>query len=308
VRIVAVVDQHRQRAVDKANEWNAQFSTDNLAEALSYEEVTAVVIAVAHAHHAPQSMRALEADKDVLVEKPFATSLAEADAMISAADQAGRLCMVAENARYEPAYQRMARLIAEDLIGEPFLCRISRDHHMHDDLRRNRPWLLSDPTGGIMWSGGIHDIETALMLFGEVPCEQVQAMPVMKTFPEMAADDTSIGLFRFAGDRVAVLSESFSTYAPAGQRIRVEVFGALGSLATDGDASVSHVGTDESRKDLKVPFADTFRVEAQHFVDCINSGDQPVTAAARMRRGLAAIVAAYESMRTNAPVAVASQA
>jgi predicted dehydrogenase len=88
----------------------------------------------------------------------------------------------------------------------------------------------------------------------------------------------------------------------------VEVFGTLGSLATDGDASVTPVGTDGSRKDLMVPLVDTFRVEAQHFVDCINSGAQPVTAAARMRPGLAAILAAYESMRTEAPAAVASQA
>jgi hypothetical protein len=57
-----------------------------------------------------------------------------------------------------------------------------------------------------------------------------------------------------------------------------------------------------------MPLVDTFRVEAQHFADCINSGAQPITAVARIRGGLAAILAADDSMRTDAPVVVASQA
>ena len=300
-RIVAVVDTRRAVAEGRAREWDAPFATDDLAAALARPDVRAVDICLPHALHAEAAEAALAAGKHVLVEKPFATSLDEADAMIAAAARARRVLMVAENARYDPVYLRMAEAIFSGAIGAPFLCRISRDHHMHDALRE-RPWFFTDPTGGIMWSGGIHDIETVRMLMGDAPFREVYAAAARKTLVEMATDDTSVGLFRMAGGVVAVLSESFSTHAPRGERIRVEVFGPDGSLMTDGDGTVTIVAPDGMSAE-HIPHEDTFTAEIRHFLDCVHAGDEPATAAWAMRPGLAAILAAQASMAVGAPVA-----
>ncbi len=300
-RIVAVVDTRLAVAQECAREWGVPFATDDLAAALARSDVQAVDICLPHTLHAAVAEAALAAGKHLLIEKPFATSLDEADAMIGAAARARRILMVAENVRYDPAYLRMAALIVSGAIGAPFLCRICRDHHLHDSLRE-RPWFLTDPTGGIMWSGGIHDIETVRMLMGDVPFQEVYATAARKTLVEMTTDDTSVGLFSLAGGGVAVLSESFSTHAPRGERIRVEVFGPGGSLLTDGDGTLTIVTPDGTRTE-QIAREDTFTAEIRHFLDCIGSGDEPATAAWAMRTGLAAILAAQASIAVGAPVA-----
>lgn len=300
-RIVAVVDVRRDVAEARAREWGAPFATDDLATALTRPDVQAVDICLPHTLHAAVALTALAAGKHVLIEKPFATSIDEADRMIAAAARARRILMVAENVRYDPLYLRMAELIFSGAIGAPFLCRISRDHHMHDALRE-RPWFFTDPTGGIMWSGGIHDIETVRMLMGDAPFQEVYATAARKTLTEMTTDDTSVGLFRLAGGGVALLSESFSTYAPQGERIRVEVFGPGGSLMTDGNSALTIVTADGVRAE-QIPHADTFTAEIRHFLDCLRAGDEPATATWAMRPGLAAILAAQASMAVGAPVA-----
>ncbi len=299
-RIAAVVDSRLAVAQECAREWDVPFATDDFAAALARPDVQAVDICLPHTLHASIAEAALAAGKHVLIEKPFAISLDEADAMIATAAHARRILMVAENVRYDPIYLRMTELIFAGMIGPPFLCRISRDHHMHDSLRA-RPWFFTDPTGGIMWSGGIHDIETVRMLMGDAPFQEVYATAARKTLLEMTTDDTSVGLFRMAGGGVALLSESFSTHVSHGERIRVEVFGPDGSLMTDGDGTLTIVTPEDTRTE-HTPQEDTFTVEIRHFLDCIHAGDEPATAAWAMRPGLAAILAAQTSMAIGAPV------
>ncbi len=300
-RVVAVMDTRLGIAQERARQWGVPFATADLAAALARPDVQAVDICLPHTLHAAVAEAALRAGKHVLVEKPFAISLPEADAMVEAAARARRILMVAENVRYDAGYLRMTELIAAGMIGVPFLCRICRDHHMHDALRA-RPWFFTDPTGGIMWSGGIHDIETVRMLMGDVPIREVYATAARKTLAAMTTDDTSVGIFRMDGGGVAILSESFSTHAPNGERIRVEVFGPLGSLMTDGDGVLTIVTPGETRIE-QIPIEDTFTAELRHFLDSLHAGDEPATAAWAMRPGLAAILAAHASMAVGAPVA-----
>jgi predicted dehydrogenase len=301
VRIVAVADTRPVVAETCSHEWQIPFATGVWAEAIAQPEVDAVDICLPHTLHAEVAQAALAARKHVLVEKPYATSISEADTMIAAAARAGRICMVAENVRYDAVYRRMAARIAAGAIGTPFLCRVFRDHNMHDDLRL-RPWFFTDPTGGIMWSGGIHDIETVRMLMGDMPIVDVYATAARKTLHEMETDDTSVGIFRLEGGGVAFLSESFSTHAPDGARIRAEVFGPDGSLLADGGDTLTFVRPGGATTTEQIETEETFRAEIRHFLDCINTGIEPDTTVRRMRPGVAAILAAQASMALGVPV------
>ena len=301
-RLVAVADARPKIAAVRGAEWGVPFATSVWTDAIARPEVQAVDICLPHTLHAEVAQAALAAGKHVLVEKPFATSIPEADAMIAAAARAGRILMVAENVRYDAVYRRMATLIEGGMIGAPFLCRVCRDHQMHDDLRQ-RPWFFTDPTGGIMWSGGIHDIETVRMLMGDAPIVEAYATAARKTLTEMETDDTSVGIFRLEGGGIALLSESFSTHAPGGARIRAEVFGPDGSLLADSDSTLTIVRPGGATSVERIAGEETFTAEIRHFLTCIASGEEPITAARAMRHGLAAILAAQTSMALGVPIA-----
>ncbi|MGE0158505.1 MAG: Gfo/Idh/MocA family protein [Gemmatimonadales bacterium] len=92
------------------------------AEALADPAVDAVVVAVPPAHHLDLALRALEAGKHVLVEKPAFVRLADYTQAIAARDAAERVAMVAENDHYKPLARTLRGLLADDAVGELLLC------------------------------------------------------------------------------------------------------------------------------------------------------------------------------------------
>ncbi|MEA2524390.1 MAG: hypothetical protein QOF73_1617, partial [Thermomicrobiales bacterium] len=93
VRFVGVVDVDEDRARDFARRFGAETYATDLGELLGRDDVDAVVNATANNLHAPLSIQALDAGKHVMVQKPIALTLDEADAMIAAAERAGKTLM-----------------------------------------------------------------------------------------------------------------------------------------------------------------------------------------------------------------------
>ncbi len=89
----------------------------SLDAALATTDSDAVLVTTALGGHVPVAMAALEAGKHVLVEKPFAPSLQEAEAVVAAAEQAGRVLMISQNYRHYPAVRVAAELVREQVLG-----------------------------------------------------------------------------------------------------------------------------------------------------------------------------------------------
>jgi predicted dehydrogenase len=89
----------------------------SLEAALAATEADAVLVTAALGGHVPVALAALQAGKHVLVEKPFAPSVQEAEVVVAAAEQAGRVLMVSQNYRYYPAVRAVAALIREQVLG-----------------------------------------------------------------------------------------------------------------------------------------------------------------------------------------------
>jgi predicted dehydrogenase len=282
--------------------------------------VEAVDICLPHDLHAEVAIAAAEAGKHVLVEKPLAATLAEADAMIAAAARRGVILMVAENVRFDPLYLKVEELLRDGAIGRPALLQMTREAYLTRSFLEERPWFLDAraAAGGIMMSGGVHDFEAVRMLLGEV--EEVYALRARQRFAEMEGDDTSVALVRFADGAVGTLVESFvmkSLETAAGSEVHtLRIDGELGSLATrDGrtielfserpDYLPGGLGGTLVRHTIHVPEADTFAREIAHFIQCVRVGAEPVTSGRSQRRPLELVLAAYESMETGRPVRVA---
>lgn len=89
----------------------------SLDAAFTSTDADAVLVTTALGGHVPVAMAALQAGKHVLLEKPFAPSVQEAQAVVAAADQAGRVLMISQNYRHYPAVRAVAALIREQILG-----------------------------------------------------------------------------------------------------------------------------------------------------------------------------------------------
>lgn len=279
-------------------------------EPLDDPEVDAVDICLPHDLHAPVAVEAAEAGKHVLCEKPIAASVDGADRMIEAAEQAGVVLMIAENVRFTPLFLRIRDLLRNGVIGQPALIRMTRECYLTRSFLEERRWFLDARTaaGGIMMSGGIHDFEAMRMLVGEV--ESVQALRARQRFAEMEGDDTSIAMVRFCNGTVGTLVESFvmkSLTTAAGPEVHtLRIDGDLGSLSVRDGRTIRLFSEWEdclpggalAQHDIYVPPEDTFALEVEHFLQCIRTGQEPLTSGRSQRRPLEIVLAAYRSMES----------
>ena len=311
-----LVDTDEARAAALRHTLGAGRTATDYTRVLADPAVDAVDVCLPHHLHAEVAIAAARAKKHVLVEKPLAATLEEADQMIAAAQQAGVILMVAENVRFNPLYGKVRALLDEGAIGRPALIQMTREAYLSESFLQERHWFLDAraAAGGIMMSGGVHDFETMRLLIGEIA--SVHALRARQRFLEMEGDDTSVALVRFRDGTVGTLVESFlmkSLATATGREVHtLRIDGDLGSLAVRDGKTIRLFseragllpGGALARHDLYVPEADTFALEIAHFLDCIASGREPLTSGRSQRRPLEIVLAAYRSMSTGQPVAL----
>ena len=160
-KIVAVVDPVAERREQAVGEFGCK-AYDTLAKALKQADVEVVVIATPSVQHGPESKRAMKAGKHVVVEKPMALSVAEADSMIKVANETGRKLFVHQNYRFYPEFLHMQEVIASGLIGRVYHIR----NYISNFTRRNDWQTLAKNGGGVLNNTCPHFIDQLLQLIG----------------------------------------------------------------------------------------------------------------------------------------------
>ncbi|HLK55571.1 MAG TPA: Gfo/Idh/MocA family oxidoreductase [Chthonomonadaceae bacterium] len=161
--IVAVCDPLPDRRTQAREELGcAAYSA--FPELLADARVELVVVATPSYLHAEMAIAALETGKHVIVEKPFATDLADAERMIATAKQTGRTLTCHQNSRYSPDYLKVREVIASGKLGQILQIRIA----WHGFSRRWDWQTLKEFGGGMLNNNGSHAIDLALLLMGEV--------------------------------------------------------------------------------------------------------------------------------------------
>lgn len=207
-RIVAVCDTNRRRAADRAEAWGVKRVYTDYQELLADPEVDLVELLVPHHLHAPMTVAACHAAKNVSVQKPMALSAAEADQMIGAADQAGVVLRVFENFCFYPPYVRARKMIEAGEIGEPQMIRL----HVNTGSRGSGwkvplsawQWRMDKAKcggGPLVFDHGYHLFSLAYYLMGEV--ERVYAWIDRSSagVPTQYVDAPATIMFQFKGAR-----------------------------------------------------------------------------------------------------------
>jgi predicted dehydrogenase len=251
-------------------------ATADLGDLLRDETLDAVVLATPVPTHADLAVTVLEAGKHCFVEKPLATSAADAERAVAAAERAGRVLMVGHLLEYHPAVTRLKELIDAQELGPLF--------YVYGN-RLNLGKLRADENA--LWSLGAHDVSVALHLIGEEP---VECFAQGAAYVREGVQDVVFCFLRFPSGIVAHLHLSWLD--PHKER-RMTVVGAkrmatFDDMLIEGKLAVYDKGFDQDTTSWgeyiarsgdiyspQISNREPLRLECEHFVECVRTGATP---------------------------------
>lgn len=288
--LVAVFDAQPAAAERVARALDCDHTT-SLDDLLRRDDLDAVVIVSPPRFHAEHAVAALAAGKHVLLEKPMALTLADADRIIAAAADAKRRLQVGFMRRYDPAYVAAKRRIVAGDIGVPRLFKgIDRD--------QDAPVGPFGSAGraSILTDSAIHDFDVARWLMADEVAAVRATIAVIGDRATVPCPNLALVDLLFS--RGAVGNVETLHGAKYGYDIRAEVVGTEGTLLIGGQGrtALSFLGTDGSTHDLVGHwldrFADAYRLEMADFVTATLAGRPPAVTGDDGRRALAIALAA----------------
>ena len=251
-------------------------STPDLDDLLGDPSLDAIVLATPVPTHAELAIAVAQAGKHCFVEKPLATTAADAERAVQASQQAGKLLMVGHLLEYHPAVTRLKQLVDSDELGPLY--------YIYGN-RLNLGQLRADENA--LWSLGAHDVSVALHLIGEEPEECVANGA---SYVREGVQDVVFCYLRFPSGTVAHLHLSWLD--PHKER-RITVVGAqkmatFDDMLIEGKLTIYDKGFDQDTRswgEYLTRSGDTFspqisnreplRLECEHFIECVRTGATP---------------------------------
>jgi predicted dehydrogenase len=299
--IVALCDRDPARLKEAAARFGIARTYADAEAMLAAEELDFVDIATTVGSHRPLVELCAGAGVDMVCQKPFAASMADARAMVAAAEAAGRVLMVHENFRWQAAIRRAKAEMAG--IGGPFWGRVS--FRSGFDVYAAQPYLATDARF-IIQDLGIHILDVARFLFGEVA---TLAATTQRVNQGIRGEDVATMLLAHAGGVTSVVDCSYASRLPRENfpETLIEVEGTGGSLRLDAGYRLSvHAGGETRVVDASPPLLgwaerpwhniqeSVLSIE-RHFVECLREGREPETSGRDNLGTLALVEAAYAS-------------
>ncbi|AYA36923.1 gfo/Idh/MocA family oxidoreductase [Hymenobacter oligotrophus] len=310
-RLVALVSGSPDKAQKLAQQYGLQekniYSYQNFDSIKDNPEVDVVYIILPNSLHAEYTIRAAQAGKHVLCEKPMATSVHDCQKMIDACQKAGKQLMIAYRCQYEPFNLNAIERIRKGELGK--LRFITSDHG-----RRVKPtedkadtWRVQKKLagGGSLMDIGIYSLNAARYFAGEEPVEvtaQIASDPNDPRFKEV--EDNVAFTLRFPSGVLAACTSSYSYETVK----RGRVFGDKGWLdldpLSDYDKHTMKIGKPDGKEEPQLKEGNQFAAEIDHLSECILQNKTPRTPGEEGLRDVRYIMAIYESARKGKAIKV----
>jgi predicted dehydrogenase len=278
-RVVAIASRDRERAAAAARSLGIPRSYGSYDELLADPEVEAVYNPLPNHLHVPWSIRALEAGKHVLCEKPIALNAAEARSLMEAQQRTGKHVCEAFMTRSHPQWLEARELVSAGRIGELVLITGHFSYNRRDpsDVRSHVEY-----GGGVLLDIGCYPVTMSRWLFNAEP---VRAMALIDRDPDMGIDRLTSGLVEFPGGRQLA-------FTCAGQLVlhqTMQLYGSMGRIQLEIPFNPPHdrparLIVDDGRDltgggvtIIELPAANQFLLEADRFADAVTGiGEVPV--------------------------------
>ena len=295
VEVVAVASRDAARAESYASEHGIERAHGSYEALLEDPELEVVYISLPNSMHVEWSIRALEAGKHVLCEKPLSRRPNEVEQAFDAADQADRLLMEAFMYRHNPQTKRLQELVEEGAVGRLRLIRAVFSFPLTDSPNVR---LDSALDGGGLMDVGCYCVSGTRLLAGEpvqVYGEQVAAAT--------GVDEVFTGTMRFADDVLAEID--CGLVLP--MRDELEAIGEAGSIFLDDPwhcrRPVLELRTAEGTEEIALEPVDSYRLELENMSDAIRGRGEPLLGRQDALGQARVIEALYRSAAEGRPVA-----
>ena len=307
--LAGIASRSRDRAEAAGARWGCPAYASYEA-VLDDPAIDAVYIPLPNHLHVEWTIKALEAGKHVLCEKPLALTVGDVDKIAAAAERTGRHVLEAFMYRFAPRWRHAVELVASGAIGQPRVVRIGFAFAQPLDLANIR--FIPEVGGGIIWDMGCYATNMARGMLGQEPTE-------VFGFPEVRdgqpTETTVTGVMRFPHQTAAPFWVSFDFPNPFAQ---VEVTGSDGWLLLPGTGFrrepftklILHQGGDEIYTNgveptiETFPFVDPYRLEVEHLSDVIRGRVPLAYTLADARANTAVLEAMHASIACGAPAPV----
>jgi predicted dehydrogenase len=275
---VAVADLSQDRLDAISKRFPAVRVTTDYREVIGDPSIDAICVVTPVGTHRKLAEEAFGAGKHVFVEKPLAQSVSDAEAIVRAAERAGKTLMVGHTFVYNPAVEVVKGILDSDGIG---------DVHYLDSQRVNLGVHQFDTN--VLWDLGPHDVSIILYWLDEEP-QWVQCSGACFAQPDI--EDVVFLMIGFPSGAIA--HAHLSWLAPSKLRT-MTVIGSQKMVIYDDNQSVEKVKiydqgvekleADELRRSYRagdihsprVPMTEALQVEMRHFIDCVRDGKKPRT-------------------------------
>lgn len=284
-KLVAVCDMQAELAQKTAAELGCEYYTD-VRKMLENPAIDAVCVATSTVYHVDPVIAVAEAKKPLFCEKPLADNLEDTLRLAQVIKDAGILCQMGFQRRFDPPCAEAAQMIREGVIGKPtYICSFSRDPFPPP------PWAC-DPNkgGGLFIDMLIHDFDLARFLmqdevesiFGDESNLVVDSEGI-----ERFADNVTVS-YRFKHGALGTAHSSM--HAGYGYDVRGEVHGEHGNLIMGGlnrtemtfcsvERGITRLSTFQPQGNLPhfmIRFKEAYEREIQAFVECVLDNKSPI--------------------------------
>jgi predicted dehydrogenase len=303
-RLVAFVSGHR----DKAEKLALRYGVDT-KNIYSYEQfdtirdnpaIDVIYVVLPNGMHAEYTIRALEAGKHVLCEKPMANTPEECEQMVAAAKKADRTLMVAYRLRYEPFNNALIKVVRDQEFGRLRFVLADAGFPIGDPTQ----WRLNKKMagGGSLMDIGIYALNASRYLTGEEPVSVNAIIDTTPNDPRFREVEENVSFqLRFPS---GVLANCTSSYG--GPENRFRVVGTSGWAELEPALSYNglrmRAGSGGKIEERSQGVIDHFAAEMDHLSDCVMSGRAPLTPGEEGLRDLRIIQAIYRSAESGQAV------
>lgn len=309
--LAAVCDIREERASELARRFNVPGYAD-MHEMASRESIDVFVVLTESGRHAEHVIALARYGKHIIVEKPMALTLSDADAMIRACDERGIKLFVVKQNRFNVPVQKMRAALDAGRFGKLVLgtvrVRWCRPQSYYDQDAWRGTWALD---GGVLSNQASHHVDLLEWMMGDVDTVFAYGATALV---DIEAEDTAVVLIRFRSGALGVI-EATTAARPVDLEGSISLLGEGGAVEIGGFA-VNHMKTwrftdmkpDDDRVlqefSVNPPNVYGFGHHAyyEHVVECINHGRPQLVDGLEGRRSLELITAIYESIETRREV------
>lgn len=304
VDIVALCDSNAERLAATASHFGIAEIYASADALFAAQRLDFVDIATTVASHRPLVEMAAAAGVACICQKPFASTLDDARAMVAVCEAAGVALMVHENFRWQAPIQAVRKALDDGAIGTPFWGRVS--FRSAYDVFSGQPYLATDERF-ILQDLGIHIIDIARFLFGEV---SVLSASTRRVNPNIRGEDVATLLLRHGAGMTSVVDCSYATALPQElfPQTLVEIDGSEGTLRLGADYALTLHRRGGATTTLRCEpplhawaerpwhnIQDSVVNIQAHWLECLRAHRTPQTSGADNLCTLALVEAAYAS-------------